>query len=116
MNPLLVFYIVQNVKLLPKNEQANNGGRKAIWIHPKNVKPVAWLIIIGDAFHNIADGLALGAAISQNLSLGISTMFALVFHELPHEFGKHYKQYIIIQFIQYTFALDFSRHLHVIDV
>ena len=52
-----------------------------------NVKPLAWLIIFGDAIHNFADGLALGAAISQSLSLGLSTMIALMFHEIPHELG-----------------------------
>ena len=38
--------------------------------------------------HNFADGLALGAAIVESLTLGISTMIALVFHEVPHELGK----------------------------
>ena len=52
------------------------------------MKPVAWLIIIGDAMHNFADGLALGAAIVESLTLGISTTLALVFHEIPHELGK----------------------------
>ena len=52
------------------------------------MKPLAWVIILGDAIHNFADGLALGAAISQSLSLGISTMIALIFHELPHELGE----------------------------
>ncbi len=51
------------------------------------VKPLAWLIIFGDSIHNFADGLALGAAISQSLALGLSTMIALVFHEIPHELG-----------------------------
>ena len=55
----------------------------------RRIKPVAWLIIIGDAVHNFADGLALGAAISQSVALGLSTMFALVFHEIPHELGKY---------------------------
>ena len=51
------------------------------------LKPIAWVIILGDAIHNFADGLALGAAISQSLALGVSTMIALIFHELPHEIG-----------------------------
>ncbi len=52
------------------------------------MKPLAWLIIFGDAIHNFADGLALGAAIAQSLSLGLSTMIALIFHEIPHELGE----------------------------
>ena len=51
------------------------------------IKPVAWLIILGDAVHNFADGLALGAAIAQSIALGLGTMVALVFHEIPHELG-----------------------------
>lgn len=53
----------------------------------RRIKPVAWLIIVGDALHNFADGLALGAAIVQSVTLGVSTMFALLFHEIPHELG-----------------------------
>lgn len=53
------------------------------------IQPMAWLIILGDAFHNFADGLALGAAIVQSLTLGVSIMFALLFHEIPHELGEY---------------------------
>ena len=38
--------------------------------------------------HNFADGLALGAAIAQSIALGLGTMVAIVFHEIPHELGK----------------------------
>ena len=54
----------------------------------RRVKPVAWLMVVGDAVHNFADGLALGAAISESLALGIGTMLAITFHEIPHELGK----------------------------
>ena len=54
----------------------------------RRIKPVAWLVLVGDTLHNFADGLALGAAVAQSISLGLSTMVALIFHELPHELGE----------------------------
>lgn len=53
----------------------------------KTIKPLAWLIIIGDGLHNFTDGLALGVSITQGLSLGISTAVAMIIHEIPHELG-----------------------------
>jgi zinc transporter ZupT len=41
----------------------------------------------GDAIHKTADGLAVGAAFSESLSLGFSTALALFSHEIPHELG-----------------------------
>ena len=52
------------------------------------IKPFAWIILFGDAFHNFADGLTVGAAISHSLSLGVSTTMAIAFHEIPHELGE----------------------------
>ena len=63
--------------------------RKRSNLSCRHIKPVAWLVIIGDGLHNFADGLALGAAISVSIPLGLGTMLAVLFHEIPHELGEY---------------------------
>ena len=77
----------------------------------RSVKPLAWVIVVGDSLHNLADGIALGAAISQGLGIGISTGLAILFHEIPHELGKF--QYSILLNAQtctpiYPFLVSFT--------
>jgi zinc and cadmium transporter len=46
-----------------------------------------YLILVGDAFHNFMDGVAIGAAFAASPPLGISTALAVVAHEVPQEVG-----------------------------
>ena len=55
----------------------------------RGVSSVAWMIILGDGIHNFADGIAIGASFTSSLGVGVSTSLAILFHELPHEFGKY---------------------------
>jgi len=51
------------------------------------IASVGWMVVIGDAFHNFADGLAIGAAFLSSFPMGLGVVFAVFFHELPHELG-----------------------------
>uniref|UniRef100_A0A915KMC5 Uncharacterized protein n=1 Tax=Romanomermis culicivorax TaxID=13658 RepID=A0A915KMC5_ROMCU len=53
----------------------------------KSLKPVAFVVLFGDALHNFCDGLAMGAAFVTSASSGLSTTIAVICHELPHEVG-----------------------------
>ncbi len=57
---------------------AHDGGRRSS----------AWMIIIGDGFHNFTDGFAIAAAFMADVRLGIVTAVAIVAHELPQELGN----------------------------
>ena len=45
------------------------------------------LILIGDAFHNFVDGVAVAAAFLASPSLGFATAVAVIGHEIPQEIG-----------------------------
>lgn len=54
---------------------------------PESMSSVAWMVILGDGLHNFTDGMAIGAAFSNNIAGGCSTAVAVFCHELPHELG-----------------------------
>ncbi|HTE42993.1 MAG TPA: ZIP family metal transporter [Steroidobacteraceae bacterium] len=47
----------------------------------------ARLILIGDGFHNIVDGVLIAAAFMTNVHLGVVTALAVIVHEIPQEVG-----------------------------
>lgn len=50
-------------------------------------KPIAYLILFSDGLHNFIDGLIIAAAFLADFSLGIVTLLAVAFHEIPQELG-----------------------------
>ncbi len=47
----------------------------------------ASLILIGDGFHNVLDGVLIAAAVMTDLHLGIVSALAIFAHEIPQELG-----------------------------
>ena len=50
--------------------------------------PLGILTMVGDAFHNFFDGVAISAAFIVSVPLGVTTTIAVAFHEIPHEIGN----------------------------
>jgi zinc and cadmium transporter len=64
----------------------------ALWRHcheqPCDVHSRAGtMILIGDSIHNFVDGVAIAAAFSESVPLGIATSVAVITHEVPQEVG-----------------------------
>jgi zinc transporter ZupT len=43
--------------------------------------------MLGDFIHNFTDGLSIGVAYMADYEIGLTTTFAMLFHEIPHEVG-----------------------------
>ncbi|MGB4966260.1 MAG: ZIP family metal transporter [Microgenomates group bacterium] len=63
--------------------------RYVLWFHHHDEyhgsKPSSVLILIGDSFHNMFDGVAIAAAFMTNPTVGVVTTLAIAAHEIPQE-------------------------------
>jgi len=67
------------------NAQSVQAAKKDVTLVPEDIKAMAYMTMVSEAFHNTADGLAIGAAFAVNPSVGWATSFAVFLHELPLE-------------------------------
>jgi zinc and cadmium transporter len=51
------------------------------------VRPFAYTNLIGDGFHNLIDGVIIGASYLVSIPTGIATTIAVALHEIPQEVG-----------------------------
>lgn len=51
------------------------------------IKPIGYLILTSDAFHNFIDGVIIGAGYLVSVEVGIATTLAIILHEIPQEIG-----------------------------
>lgn len=54
----------------------------------KTNKVLVGMMLLSNALHTAADGLAVGAAFSKSAGDGLSTSLAVLFHEIPHAVGR----------------------------
>jgi len=88
--PLLKPEEEHDTVIISEHEVAHHGHSHAhshLHSAPRNISSVAWMVICGDGIHNLADGLAIGAAFADGYMSGLSTSVAVLCHELPHEIG-----------------------------
>jgi zinc and cadmium transporter len=50
-------------------------------------RPLGYLILVADGFHNLVGGLAIGAAFITDTRLGVVTWLVAAAHEVPQELG-----------------------------
>ncbi len=86
---VLVFFVLESL-VIWRHAHADGHGHAH---HPGEhqhalsaIKP-ATLILIGDAFHNFVDGVAVAAAFLASPALGVATAVAVIGHEIPQELG-----------------------------
>ncbi len=52
-----------------------------------NVRPLGYLVLFSDGFHNFIDGMIIAASFLISIPVGIATTIAVLLHEIPQELG-----------------------------
>jgi zinc and cadmium transporter len=76
---MMIFFVVEK---LMRHRHTMLSGHISI-SHPE----LAAINVLGDTIHNFIDGVLIGASYLASPALGISTTAAVLFHEIPQEFG-----------------------------
>ena len=53
----------------------------------EEIEAFAYMNLLGDAVHNLLDGVVIVSAYALNISVGVATTIAILFHEIPQEMG-----------------------------
>lgn len=58
-----------------------------ISVSEEHPHPVVAMNLIGDAVHNLMDGVIIGASYIVSIPIGVTTTLAVILHEVPQEIG-----------------------------
>ena len=75
---VLIFFIVE--KFLHWHHHGDD-------TETNHIHPVGKLLLFTDGFHNLIDGIIIGASFLVSIPIGIATTVAVVLHEIPQEIG-----------------------------
>ncbi len=87
---LLVFFVLEKMLLWRHHHHHGDEGEAAIGPvhdHVHDDQRVGWMIVLGDGFHNVTDGVIIAGAFLADLKLGVVTSIAIIAHEIPQEIG-----------------------------
>jgi zinc and cadmium transporter len=85
---LLGFFLLEKFALLRHSHHHEGDGHAHEHGHDKHEAGRAgWLILVGDGFHNFADGILIAAAFLADPKVGVITAVAIIAHEIPQEVG-----------------------------
>ena len=89
---ILAFFMLEKLLLWRHHHhhgaEGDEHGEAAVGpVHGHDDRRVGWMIVLGDAFHNVTDGVIIAGAFLADLRLGIVTSLAIIAHEIPQEIG-----------------------------
>ncbi len=84
---ILLFFTLEKMVLWRHSHDHDHGHGVSHQAGHKLSKGAVAAILVGDAVHNVVDGLLIGAAFLADVHLGIMTSLAVAAHELPQEMG-----------------------------
>jgi zinc and cadmium transporter len=83
---LLLFFVLEKM-VIWRHCHAHECEAHGIDIEHVQQKAAGNLILIGDAIHNLVDGVLIAAAFLTDVHLGVVTAVAVIAHEIPQELG-----------------------------
>ena len=95
---------VNDQTTIPEDAVLQEPVNLTLWQKMRKVKMFAWMLFIGDALENIADGMAMGAAFGQSIALGIGITIAIFSEELQEEIEIK-KIALILKFLMFFLNL-----------